>query len=370
MTASVSGTDSASARGFESRARKAAASTLAPSRLAEMDVEYIQESAGLSAGMWLIWGMVHIAMCGEGVGTKNVLIEELVAALKNEPWPEVDPYTYYYNITRCGVAMIVNDLITVGALPMGIIQILALYGKDWHTNEVRMQAVIDGWRDGVLEARGHWSGGETAELNGSVIPPNMIVDGASWGIVPKGVQPALPSRIEVGDEVVLVASTGIHSNGLTGARAMCADLGYNVLLPGGRRLVDVLLTSTAIYVQGLADCYAAGLDIHHLVHITGGGLSRLIRQGPNVHYVLTKVAVPQPEFRVIQQYKGASLQEMYEAFNMGQGMALIVKAGHGQAVAEMYTSLGQVAWVAGRATASDHRRVTIVEHDLTWVKAA
>jgi len=365
----VSGTDSVSARSFETRAREAAAKTLAHSRLEEMSVTYVEESAGLSAGLWQLPGGEYEAVCGEGVGTKNALIEELVDALDGDPWPGMDPYNYYYNVAKCGVAMIVNDLITVGALPIGIIQILALFGAEWHANMERAIAVLEGWADGCIEARAHWSGGETAELN-TVKAPHMIIDGACWGLVPEGVQPTLPSLITPGDEIVLVASTGIHSNGLTGARRMCEDLGYDYRIPGGALLVDALLKATANYVPGLEACFKAGLEIHHSVHLTGGGLSRLIRKSPLVHFMIHRAAQPQPEFTVIQGYKRASLREMYEAYNMGQGLALIVRAGHGERVAACFRALGQEAWVAGDVEYADVAQVTLLEHNITWDKAA
>lgn len=369
-TVSVSGTDSTSARSFESLARAGTARTLRGSRLWRMGVEYIEESNGLSAGLWRLPGDLHLALCGEGVGTKNVLIEELVTALHGDPWPDCDPYDYYFNVTQCGVAMIVNDLITVGALPMGIIQILALFGSDWHKNELRKEAVVAGWAEACIKAGVHWSGGETAELNGLVMAPNMIIDGACWGLVPEGAQPTLPSLIEAGDEIVLVASTGIHSNGLTGARKMCSDLGYDFKLPGGRRLVDALLTPTAIYVDGLESCFDVGLEIHHSIHLTGGGLSRLVRKSPKVHYLIHKVAEPQPEFDVIQTYRNASLRDMHEALNMGQGLAVIVKGGQGEDVAGCFAASGHDAWVAGDVEPAQEHRVTLLEHNESWTEAA
>ena len=336
-----------------------------------MGVEYVEESAGLSAGLWRLPGGLYLGMCGEGVGTKNALIDELVAALNGDPWPGCDPYEYYFNVAQCGVAMIVNDLITLGVMPLGMLQILALYGKSWHLNEVRAEAVVNGTAQGCITAGVHWSGGETAELN-TVVLPNMIIDGACWGLVPQGLQPTLPSSIEPGDEIVLVASSGIHSNGFTGARTMCADLGYDYELPSGQRLVDALLTPTAIYVAGLERCLLTltGLEVRHSVHLTGGGLSRLIRKSPMVHFVLDRLATPQPEFEVIQRYKKASLKEMHEALNMGQGLAVIVKQGQGAEVVKRFAAAGQLAWVAGHVDASDHRRVTLVQEGITWTEAA
>lgn len=365
----VSGTDATSARSFEAQARAGALRTLASSRLHRMGVEYVEESAGLSAGLWRLPGGLYLGMCGEGVGTKNALIDELVAVLNGDPWPGCDPYEYYYNVAQCGVAMIVNDLITLGVMPLGMLQILALYGKSWHLNEVRKEAVVAGTAQACIDAGVHWSGGETAELN-TVVPPNMIIDGACWGLVPEGCKPTLPNSIEPGDEIVLVASSGIHSNGFTGARETCAALGYDYELPSGQRLVDALLTPTAIYVAGLEACLLAGLDVKHSVHLTGGGLSRLIRKSPLVHFVLDRLATPQPEFEVIQRYWKASLKEMHEALNMGQGLAVIVKQGQGAKVVEKFASVGQDAWVAGYVDSSNQRLVTLVQESITWVKAA
>lgn len=365
----VSGTDSTSARSFEAQARAGALRTLPTSRLRSMGVEYVEESAGLSAGLWRLPGGLYLGMCGEGVGTKNALIDELVAALNGDPWPTCEPHEYYFNVAQCGVAMIVNDLITLGVMPLGMVQILALYGKDWHLNGIRKEAVVAGTAQACIESGVHWSGGETAELN-TVVPPNMIIDGACWGLVPAGLQPTLPNSIEPGDEIVLVASSGIHSNGFTGARKMCADLGYDYELPNGQRLVDALLTPTRIYVSGLEDCLLAGLEIKHSVHLTGGGLSRLIRKSPKVNFVLDRLATPQPEFEVIQRYKKASFKEMHEALNMGQGLAVIVKQGQGAKVVEKFAAAGQLTWVAGHVDASDRRQVTLVNEDITWTEAA
>lgn len=365
----VSGTDSVAARDFEGEARRATRSTRQGARMGRMGVEYIEASSGLSAGLWRLPGGIYLGVCGEGVGTKNALIEELVQALNGDPWPLGDPYRYYYGIGQDAVAMIVNDLITLGVLPIGILQIVALFESVWHTNETRKTAFLDGWTNACIKNGVHWSGGETAELN-TVQPPHMIADGVCWGLIPAGLEPTLPDSIEPGDEIVFVESSGIHSNGLTGARKMCAELGYDYTLPGGRLLVDALLTPTRIYVDGVEGCLTDGVVVRHSVHLTGGGLSRFLRNSPSVRYVIDKVAKPQPEFSVIQQYKGCTLKQMYEAFNMGQGFALVVGEGHGHRAVDQFALGNQKAWVAGRVEASDRPQVTLVQEDIIWTEAA
>ena len=132
-------------------------------------------------------------------------------------------------------------------------------------------------------------------------------------------------KVRVGDVVIGVASTGIHSNGLTLARRVFRDAGLSVQdpLPGGPGTVgDALLEPTAIYVRPVLKVLRRH-EIHGMVNITGGGLRNLLRLKRTVQMRITDPVEPPPVFGAVRRLAGISDEEMYETFNMGMGFAII-----------------------------------------------
>ena len=166
-----------------------------------------------------------------------------------------------------------------------------------------------------------------------------------------------------GDAVIGLASSGIHSNGLTLARRVLVGDEPRRLaerLPElGRPLGEELLEPTRIYVQPVLAMLAAGLPIKALAHITGDGLFNLTRVAAPVSFHLPKFPEPPPIFRLIQARGHITVAEMYRTFNMGVGFCVVV-APEGMAEVESIAAQhGQAAFALGHARADGRRRIEL-----------
>jgi len=246
------------------------------------------------------FGTQVLALTTDGVGTKMVVAERL----KNWKTIGID----------C-IAMNVNDLYVMNIEPIAFVDYIA---SD-KVSETVMSQIGEGLNEGARQANINIVGGETASLKG-------LVNGVDLAGTCLGVQArervVTGSRIQPGDVMVGIPSTGIHSNGLTLARRIIeANSDYGERLPGGRRLGEELLTPTRIYHQTLPVC--AACTVHGMCHITGSGLLnflRLTRYGFEIDHPLP----PQEIFHWLKETGEVSTEEMYRTFNMGMGYAFIL----------------------------------------------
>jgi phosphoribosylformylglycinamidine cyclo-ligase len=229
------------------------------------------------------------------------------------------------------VAMNVNDLICVGAEPIAMLDYLAVEESD----PERLGRIAEGLRVGAQAAGIEIPGGELAVLpeliRGHPSPRGFDLCGAAFGTVALDAM-VTGEDIAVGDALVGVPSTGLHSNGYTLARrALLSDGGLTLddRPPelGGASVADALLEPTAIYVRAVLDLLASDVPVHGLAHITGGGLDNLRRLHDGVAYRLEE-ALPVPAiFGLVQRLGRVPDDEMWRVFNMGCGFIAVVPAG-------------------------------------------
>lgn len=291
----------------------------------------------------------YFAHVEEGLGTKN-LVADAMYALTGK--------SYYDQIAQCTVAMIVNDLITLGALPLSVAMHLAVGTSDWFNDERRTRDLIAGWKNACNLARCTWGGGETPTLKGVVIPEAVVLSGSAIGIVaPKGRLIAGP--IQHGDAIVIIESSGIHANGLTLAREIADKLpdGYLTRLPDGRTYGKTLLDPTHIYVGLVEDCLDAEVDIHYAVNVTGHGWRKFMRATQPFTYVFETLPTQLPIFDFLQKHGPVDDAEAYGNLNMGAGFGLYVTEADAVRVISIAESLGLHAFVAGHIEEGDKKVV-------------
>jgi phosphoribosylformylglycinamidine cyclo-ligase len=250
------------------------------------------------------------------------------------------------------VAMSVNDLVVQGAEPLFFLDYFACSKLDPQIGAT----VVAGIAAGCKEARCALIGGETAEMPGLYQAGDYDLAGFAVGAAERGT--LLPrGDIGIGDVVLGIASSGVHSNGYSLARKVVekSGLAWDAPAPfdADRSLGEALLTPTRIYV---ASCLAAIREsgaVKALAHITGGGfpdnIPRVLPKGLGVRINLDRIAVP-PVFRWLATEGGIAEGEMLRTFNCGIGMIAIVEPGAANAVAallerhgEHVTRLGEVA---------------------------
>ena len=234
------------------------------------------------------------------------------------------------------VAMNVNDLITTLAKPLFFLDYIATGKLDL---EVQKQ-IIDGIVEGCKQAECYLVGGETAEMPGFYQPGEYDLAGFCVGVVEKN-EMLTGEKIQPGDILIGLPSSGIHSNGYSLVRKIISDrkLSYHQCIDElGGILGEILLTPTRIYVKDIFKLKEGGVEIKGMAHITGGGIpGNLIRILPeNVTAVVEKEKLPKlPIFDWIKKEGDVPEEEMFKTFNMGVGMILVTDEDNAERVLEL-----------------------------------
>lgn len=259
------------------------------------------------------------------------------------------------------VAMCVNDVLTSGAEPLFFLDYLA-------TSQLQPQQltqVVAGIAAGCEQAGCSLLGGETAEMPGFYQPGEYDLAGFCVGIVEKR-QMLNGSQVNLGDRVIGLASSGVHSNGYSLVRKIVADQGLNWQDPPSlitdtdnalenldfqnQTLGELLLTPTRLYVQPILEARRQRLDIHGMAHITGGGLpenlprclgaDQSIQLDPSTWPVL-------PVFTWLAERGRVSPVDMFHTFNMGIGFAVIVSPADVSAALDLFAAANLAAYEIG-----------------------
>jgi phosphoribosylformylglycinamidine cyclo-ligase len=212
-----------------------------------------------------------------------------------------------------------------------------------------------------------WGGGETPALAGIVEGGRIDLAAACTGIVNPKQRLSLGEQLGPGDAIVLLASSGIHANGLSLARKLVQRLpeGYRTEVAPGLSYGDALLAPTVLYSPVTEALWAAGVKVHYAANITGHGWRKLLRHpGPFGYRVHTLPPVP-PVLRFIQHQARQDDEEAYATLNMGAGFALFVPGGEAERCVEVARGCGVAAWVAGRVEAGP-KRLVIEPLGVTW----
>lgn len=281
-----------------------------------------------------------LAMSTDGVGSK-ILVAELLDK--------------YDTVGIDCVAMVVNDLLCVGAEPLAMVDYLAVEKPD---PKVAAQ-IGKGLAEGAKQARVAMIGGETASL--PEIVNNFDLAGTGIGVVDLD-RMVTGADIQEGDVLIGIASSGIHSNGLSLARRVFleeAKLTVHDALPGHPHITvgEELIKPTRIYVKPVMDLLKSEVKVHGLVHITGGGFNNLKRLKKEMGYKINNLPPVKPIFQSMYSL-GVPLEEMYQVFNMGIGMVVMVPAEDGPSTIKIIEKYDQ-AYEIGKAVPDKKERITL-----------
>lgn len=247
------------------------------------------------------------------------------------------------------VAMVIDDIVVVGAEPLFLTDYIAV-GK---VHPERIAAIVSGIARACDEADVAVVGGETAEHPGILGVDEYDVAAAVTGVVERD-ELLGPDRVQVGDEVVAVASSGLHSNGYSLVRRIIADagIGLNDSVPGISHSVgEVLLEPTLVYSSAMMALLRAHPGIvHSASHVTGGGIAqniqRVMPQGTAFSMERGSWDVP-PVFPWLAHQGGFGLDQVEDTWNLGVGLVVICQAGHSADVISSFEASGHRAWRAG-----------------------
>ena len=284
-----------------------------------------------------------IAMSTDGVGSK-ILIAEMMEK--------------YDTVGIDCIAMVVNDILCVGAEPIALVDYLAVEKPD----PLKAAEIAEGLVKGAKESEIAIIGGETASL------PEIIKDFdlAGTGIGFVDVDKIITGEAISKDDVLIgIESNGIHSNGYTLARkALFDEAGYSIddKMPDGETTIgEELLRPTELYVKPVVELFKKDYDIHGLAHITGGGFTNLSRLKEGVGYEINNLPEVPEIFKLIYSQVN-DLKEMYKVFNMGVGFVVI--AGEDEADKIMETLKDYCnCQIIGKVTDSDKITVKTFKGD-------
>jgi phosphoribosylformylglycinamidine cyclo-ligase len=272
-----------------------------------------------------------LALTCDGVGTKVIVAEGL---------GRLD------TVGIDCIAMNVNDVICVGADPIAVLDYIAVEKAD----AAALEQIARGLRRGAEEAGVEIPGGELAVLpeliRGHPSPRGFDLLGFCVGLVELD-ELVTGGRIEPGDTLIGLPSSGIHSNGLTLARRVLDDLDEMV---DGRTIGELLLEPTVIYVTAVRELLASEVDVRGLAHITGDGFLNLLRLEAGVGYRIDLPLPVPPVFELIAERSGIQPAELYEVFNMGCGFCCVVPRDDAEAAVELLSLRHPGAAVIGRTT--------------------
>jgi phosphoribosylformylglycinamidine cyclo-ligase len=295
-----------------------------------------------------------LATSTDGVGTKLVLAQQL---------------DRHDTVGIDLVAMVIDDLVVVGAEPLFLTDYIAT-GK---VIPEKIAQIVSGIAEGCVQAGCALVGGETAEHPGVMAPDDYDISGAGTGVVNADAVLG-PERVQAGDVLIALGSSGVHSNGYSLVRHVLAGAGLELSdTPdelGGRTLGEELLTPTRIYAQDCLRLIADGglPGVHAFSHITGGGLAANLQRvlPPGLEAQVDRASwTPLPIFQVLARAGPISRGQLEPAFNLGVGMVAVVSAGYAEAALQLLTIRGLTAWHLGEvvlssgANSAGHGRVRL-----------
>jgi phosphoribosylformylglycinamidine cyclo-ligase len=336
---------------------------------------YHEPTAVRGESAYLIEAKDHyLAHVEEGLGTKNRVADAVYATTGQ---------CFYRSIGIDTVATIVNDLVTCGALPITVALHAAVGESAWFADEQRAQRLVEGFAEGCRQAGAVWGGGETPTLREIVAPSAIVLAGSAVGkIEPKNLR--ITGDVRDGDAIIFLASSGVHTNGLTLCRQIAGRLpqGYQTPVGDGRTYGEALLAPSVIYVAFVRECQRRGIKLNYAAHVTGHGWRKLMRLEEPFVYEITEpvfaelvpylqsdkmfvneITAPRPPgelFDFLTRSGPIDLREAYATFNMGVGFAVWVAPAIADDALAAAKAVGYDAWEAGRVRKQGNRKAVVV----------
>lgn len=328
---------------FKVSATAAAASTA--QNLGRHGYAELPASRGESSFVW-DEGDKYRAGVIEGLGTKNLIADR---------WDALHPEdeSYYDATAQDAIAMIANDLIGSGAEPQLYWVHVAAGESSWFANERRATAFNAASAAICNEIGVTWAGGESPVLPGIIVPGASELSGFMLGEINPKERYIPGNRLEEGDAIVLVESSGIHANGISAARRLSDTLpeGYKTVLPDGSTFGETLLKPTHLYVDFVRGLLDRQIDVKRLENITGHGWRKIMRAREDFTYRIHELPPALPLFDFMRDHIGVDDAEMFGNYNMGAGFAVYAPQSEVVEVAATAREHGFMAWHAGTVEA-------------------
>lgn len=297
---------------------------------------------------------LHMTLLPEGLGTAD---DARPADLN-----ENELTSFWHNIGLKTVGCMTNDAATCGARPI----LISLYLPSAEPAKVFTPAFLDGFTSGFVEGCKTvgcvWLSGETPQLRGKLYENKLDIAGSVFGVVPSAKEAIDGSRLAAGNQIVLVASSGPHENGLTTLRALSERLpqGYRTKLSGGQEFWQAINTGSKLYSPLIQRLLLDNVEVTAIENITGHGWMKLMRSKKNFEYRISEMPSFSELFQFVEAHSALTKQRMFEIFNCGTGYAIFVSTKDAAAKAvKLAKEIGYEAVHAGEVFESKQRSVWI-----------
>ncbi len=296
-------------------------------------------SRGSSAYVFTLGGQT-LALVVEGLGTKALIAQEFLA---------LTGISRFADIATDAVGCIVNDVVSVGALPAVVNAYFATGDAAWYADPRRSQELLAGWQRACIDSGATWGGGESPALPGLVTGEGIELGGAALGCFPAEATPVLGEHLAAGQQIVLLESSGLHANGASLARRLAGELpeGWLTRLPSGRSFGEAVLDASILYPRFVAGLWQAGVRPSFLNGITGHGLRKLLRAPAEVSYHLHTLPQVPEVLEFMASHAGMDQEQAYSTLNMGAGFVAIVEPDQVEATLAVAAECGHAALLAG-----------------------
>jgi phosphoribosylformylglycinamidine cyclo-ligase len=306
-------------------------------------------------------GPFYLASIVECLGSKALVADAMA---------ELTGASGYADIAQDTIAMAVNDLITVGATPLVVQAYWAAGGSDWFDDTARSAALVAGWQRACEQCSVAWGGGETPALAGIVERGRVDLAASCTGIVSPKPRLTLGDHLAPGDAIVLLASSGIHANGVSLARQVAERLPRGYLTPVSDSPVPIgfgeaLLVPTMLYAPVTEALFRAGIRVRYAVNVTGHGWRKLMRHRAELTYRIRRLPEVPAVLKFLQREAGLDARGAYATFNMGAGFAVFVPPEDAERTVAVARKAGVESWIAGSVEAGP-RRVVIEPLDVEY----
>ncbi|MGV9423975.1 AIR synthase-related protein [Streptomyces sp. NPDC003656] len=307
--------------------------------LAAAGARELAGSRGATAYVVEVGGLT-LAVVTEGLGTKSIIAEDYLAASGESRFADV---------AVDAVAAIVNDVVSVGANPLVVTAYFATGDAAWYTDERKSLELLAGWQKACEQAGATWGGGESPALPGLLTGAGIELGGSALAVVPPGREPVFGDAVRPGDRIVVLPSSGLHTNGASLARHVAAGLPEGLLtrLPGGRTLGAALLDPSVLYPAFVRALLDSPVRPHFLNPITGHGLLKMMRPAAEVRYVLDVLPEVPEVLAFLAERSGMDPAEAYSTLNMGFGYVAVVPEDDADRTVEIARAAGYEAFVGG-----------------------
>ena len=261
-------------------------------------------------------------------------------------------------IGQDAVAMCVNDILVQGAEPLFFLDYIAVDKVD----SQKVANIVKGVANACKESGCALIGGETAEMAGFYTKDEYDIAGFCVGVVDRS-KMITGEKVKVGDVLLGLPSSGVHSNGFSLVRKICFEhMGFTMDTPVpefGCTLGEKLITPTRLYPKTCLPLIEK-FDIHGMVHITGGGfydnIPRILPEGCDAEVNAEAWEVP-VVFKKLQEWGNVPWKEMYRTFNMGVGMVLVIDPSEADAVRAHLQEAGETFFELGKVVAGEQKTI-------------